>query len=55
VKSAKELGVVAKISGAGYGDCGIAQINDKSVIEPLTKMWENEGIIILDIWRKDNE
>ncbi|OQC10517.1 MAG: mevalonate kinase [Tenericutes bacterium ADurb.Bin087] len=55
VKSANELGVAAKISGAGYGDCGIAQINDQSVIEPLTKIWENNGIIVLDIWRKDNE
>ena len=55
VKTARSLGVAAKISGAGYGDCGIAQINDQSVVEPLTNLWENEGIIVLDIWRKDNE
>lgn len=55
VKTAESLNISAKISGAGYGDCGIAQINDPSLVEPLTKLWENEGIIILDIWRKDNE
>lgn len=55
VDSAKTLQIAAKISGAGYGDCGIAQINDRSQISKLTKVWENEGIKVLDIWRRDNE
>ncbi len=55
VDAAKKVNVVAKISGAGYGDCGIAQIKNDSQIKALTKVWENEGIKVLDIWRKDNE
>lgn len=55
VESAKSLGVAAKISGAGYGDCGIAQVNDADTIHALTALWENEGIKVLDIWRNDNE
>lgn len=55
VKSAKTLQIAAKISGAGYGDCGIAQINNRNQISELTKVWENEGIKVLDIWRRDNE
>lgn len=53
VSVAKSLGVSAKISGAGYGDCGIAQVSDPKKIELLTKLWHNENIKVLDIWRKD--
>lgn len=55
VESAKKIGVAAKISGAGYGDCGIAQIKNDAQINELTKVWENKSIKVLDIWRKDNE
>lgn len=55
VARAKDLDIAAKISGAGYGDCGIAQVSDASKIKELTLLWENEGIKVLDIWRNDNE
>lgn len=55
VACAKDLDIAAKISGAGYGDCGIAQVSDASKIKELTLLWENEGIKVLDIWRNDNE
>ncbi len=55
VKSAKSLGIAAKVSGAGYGDCGIAQISDPATITPLVNLWHNNDIEVLDIWRKDNE
>lgn len=55
VNSANSLNIAAKISGAGYGDCGIAQLNDVSEREKLAGVWQNEGIKVLDIWRKDNE
>ncbi len=55
VESANSLGIAAKISGAGYGDCGIAQITDPTKITPLINLWHNNGIKVLDIWRKDNE
>ena len=53
VSSAKKIGVSAKISGAGYGDCGIAQVSDSEKVNTLTKMWHNERIKVLNIWRKD--
>lgn len=53
VNSARTLGISAKISGAGYGDCGIAQVNDPQKTKALTKLWHNERIKVLNIWRKD--
>lgn len=55
VKKASLLGIPAKISGAGYGDCGIAQITEATEIDDLVKLWHNEDIQVLDIWRNDNE
>lgn len=55
VQSANALNIAAKISGAGYGDCGIAQIDNSVDSHKLTLLWQNEGIQVLDIWRKDNE
>ena len=53
VTSAASLGIAAKISGAGYGDCGIAQVSDPAKIKALTKLWHNEHIKVLNIWRRD--
>lgn len=53
VTSAKKIGVSAKISGAGYGDCGIAQVSDPEKVNTLVKLWHNERIKVLNIWRKD--
>lgn len=55
ISSANSLGVAAKISGAGYGDCGIAQIDDLNTITPLVNLWHNNDIEVLNIWRRDNE
>lgn len=55
ITCAEELGLHAKLSGAGYGDCGICQVNDKSQIVLLEKSWANHDIELLHVWRKEDE
>lgn len=52
IYESNKLNYAAKISGAGFGDCGFALANNDP---ELTKMWAKHGIINLDIniyWQK---
>jgi phosphomevalonate kinase len=44
IKTTNELGGAGKISGAGYGDCGIALIENKKKLE---QAWEEKGIRVI--------
>src|SRR5699024_8989683 len=46
---AEKLGGVAKPSGAGGGDCGIAFVSSHEKANELAQAWEKEGIQTLDI------
>lgn len=51
VATSKELGLTAKISGAGYGDSGIALIKRRKDKKNLREVWAKNDIMLLDIWR----
>lgn len=44
IEVANDLGLHAKVSGAGGGDCGIALYQDESVLDELYHQWELNGI-----------
>lgn len=46
---AEQYGGVAKPSGAGGGDCGIAFMPDETSAEKLKEAWKDAGIIALDL------
>lgn len=46
--SAERLGLAAKSSGAGGGDCGLA-LGDPALLPELSQHWEREGIVPLDL------
>src|SRR5699024_504998 len=46
---AEQYGGVAKPSGAGGGDCGIAFMPDEASAEKLKVAWKDVGIIALDL------
>ena len=46
---AEQLGGVAKPSGAGGGDCGIAFVSSREKADELAAAWEKAGIQTLDI------
>lgn len=48
IQSAQDCGFVAKVSGAGGGDCGIALGRDLDPT-PLYREWEKHGIIPVEI------
>lgn len=57
VESANEVGLMAKLSGSGGGDCGIAigkHLSDE-IIEKIDKEWRKNGILLLDVEVTNNE
>lgn len=48
IRIAEGLNVVAKTSGAGNGDCGIAMTSDKSIADKIKRLWQNAGILPLN-------
>lgn len=44
IESAKSLGLSAKVSGSGGGDCGIALYNNKESLSLLKEAWIKQGI-----------
>lgn len=57
IRAAEDLGVAAKTSGAGYGDCGIALTNDVTVIPKLENAWVNLNLepLKLHVWENLDE
>lgn len=55
IKIVNDLNGVAKTSGAGGGDCGIAFFDKKIDVEVLKKRWEKEGIhyLPLNVYTKE--
>lgn len=50
LKAAEEgLDVIAKSSGSGGGDCGIALSFNQTDTKTLIKRWEDAGIVLLDL------
>jgi phosphomevalonate kinase len=49
VAAAREVGVVAKPSGAGAGDCGIALVRSESEAAAVRAAWRAAGIVPLDV------
>ena len=49
VSTARKAGAVAKPSGAGGGDCGIAVVNTPRVAAAVRAAWRDAGILPLDV------
>ncbi|HZJ89328.1 MAG TPA: hypothetical protein VFD05_01410 [Bacilli bacterium] len=51
IATSHALGLSAKISGAGFGDSGIALIKTRKDKRKLREVWAKNDIMLLDIWR----
>ncbi len=49
IDSAHQYGYHAKISGAGFGDCGIAVLNEQEAFEPLLNIWSHQNFFPLNL------
>lgn len=49
VAAARDVGAVAKPSGAGAGDCGIALVSSESEAAAVRAAWRAAGIVPLDV------
>lgn len=55
ISSAQSQGLPAKMSGAGFGDCGIVQLSDENKKAALHQLWAQDDIQFLDIWKDKHE